>query len=301
MADTEPSSRRPWSGQLEGCVASPMCDNGAPTRLSLSVGERARSFKAVSPGMLPPLAVLVALFIAFTAAQVWNDNDRAHSVVDREASALRTVVILAATFPGETEARLRSLIRSHIADEVAQEWPMMAHRSATLEVIPYSLAEALQLTLAVTPNSQGQQTAQREITTALENALDARRQRIIISQSEVNWVKWSCLCLQAVFALVAIAMVHSDNRLASVITLSLFGFGIAAALLLILAHDRPFTGQLSVKPDSLLQVMPALHQSARDHAPIALHSDAGSVQQIVKLFRGSKVADIAVNRRLSSS
>jgi hypothetical protein len=27
----------------------------------LSVGERARSFKAVSPGMLPPLAVLVGL------------------------------------------------------------------------------------------------------------------------------------------------------------------------------------------------------------------------------------------------
>ena len=267
----------------------------------LSVGERARSFKTVSPGLLPPLGILFALFVAFTATQVWNDNEKANSVVDREASALRTAVILAATFPGETEARLRSLIRSHIADEVAQEWPMMAHRSATLEVIPYSLAEALQLTLAVTPNSQGQQTAQREITTALENALDARRQRIIISQSEVNWVKWSCLCLQAVFALVAIAMVHSDNRLASVITLSLFGFGIAAALLLILAHDRPFTGQLSVKPDSLLQVMPALHQSARDHAPIALHSDAGSVQQIVKLFRGSKVADIAVNRRLSSS
>ena len=36
---------------------------------------RARSFKAVSPGMLPPLGVLFALFIAFTASQVWTDND----------------------------------------------------------------------------------------------------------------------------------------------------------------------------------------------------------------------------------
>jgi hypothetical protein len=38
----------------------------------LSVGERARSFKAVSPGMLPPLGILFALFIAFTASQVWT-------------------------------------------------------------------------------------------------------------------------------------------------------------------------------------------------------------------------------------
>jgi multisubunit Na+/H+ antiporter MnhB subunit len=218
----------------------------------LSVGERARSFKAVSPGMLPPLGILVALFIAFTAAQVWTDNDRAHSVVDREASALRTVVILAATFPGEPEAHLRSQIRSYIADAVA---------------IPYSLAGALQLTLSLTPNSQGQQTAQREITTALENALDARRQRIIISQSEVNWIKWSCLCLQAVCALLAIAMVHSDNRLTSAITMGLFGFGVAASLLLILAHDRPFSGEISVGPNPLLQVMPALESSQQGTKP----------------------------------
>jgi hypothetical protein len=227
----------------------------------LSVGERAHSFKAVSPGLLPPLGILFALFIAFTATQVWNDNEKANSVVDREASALRTVVILAAAFPGETETRLRDLVRSYIADAVAQEWPMMARRAATLQVIPYSLAEALQFTLALTPSSQGQQTAQREITTSVETALDARRQRIIISLSQVNWVKWLCLSLQAVCALLAIAMVHSDNRLASGITLSLFGIGVAASLLLILAHDRPFTGELAVSPNPLLQVMPALGPS----------------------------------------
>ena len=170
-------------------------------------------------------------------------------------------MILAAAFPGEPETRLRNLIRSYVADAVAQEWPMMAHRTATLQVIPYSLAEALQFTLAMTPSGQGQQTAQREIAVALENALDARRQRIIISQSEVNWVKWLCLSLQAVCALLAIAMVHSDNRLTSAITIGLFGVGVAASLLLILAYDRPFTGEFAVNPNPLLQVMPALGAS----------------------------------------
>ena len=233
----------------------------------LSVGERARSFKAVSPGMLPPLGVLFALFVAFAASQVWSDNDKANSAVDHEASALRSVVILAAVFPGEPETRLRSLIRSYVGDAVAQEWPMMARGTATLHVIPYSLAEALQLTLALTPSSQGQQTAQREITTALENALDARRQRIVISESEVNWVKWLCLGLLAACSLIAIAMVHSDNRLTSAITMALFGIGVAASLLLIVAYDRPFTGELSVGPKSLLQVMPELEPSQQGIKP----------------------------------
>src|SRR5262249_61270421 len=69
----------------------------------LAVGERARSFKLVSSGMLPPLGILFGLFVAFTAAQVWSDNDRADAAVSREASALRSIDILAGTFPGETE------------------------------------------------------------------------------------------------------------------------------------------------------------------------------------------------------
>ena len=61
-------------------------------------------------------------------------------------------MILAAAFPGKSETRLPSLIRSYVGDAVAQEWPMMARRTATFQVIPYSLAEALQLTLALTPS-----------------------------------------------------------------------------------------------------------------------------------------------------
>jgi hypothetical protein len=159
----------------------------------LAVGERARSFKAVSPGMLPPLGIIFGLLIGFTAAQVWSDNDRASAAVDREASALRSVVILAAAFPGEPETRLRALVSSYIAEAAAQEWPMMSHRTITLQIAPHALAEALQQTLALETTGPGQQIAQREITAALESAMDARRQRIRISQSQVNWVKWSSL------------------------------------------------------------------------------------------------------------
>lgn len=222
----------------------------------LAVGERARSFKTVSAGMLPVMGVIFGLFVAFTAAQVWNDNDRANAAVNREASALRAVVILAASFPGEPEARLRNLVRRYIEDAATREWPMMGRHAATLTPVPQLLVEALHLTLALTPDSEGQRIAQREIALGLENVFDARRQRIIISQTEVNLVKWSCIFVQAVCALLAIAMVHSDNRLASIIALGIFATGVAASVLLIASHDGPFTGDISVGPDPLLQVMP---------------------------------------------
>jgi hypothetical protein len=118
------------------------------------------------------------------------------------------------------------------------------------------LIEALQTTLAFTPADEVQRMAQHEIITALETAMEARRQRSILSRSSVRTVKWAGLLLQAFLTLIAIAMVHSDNRLACRIALALFAIGIALSVLLIAAYTRPFTGELIVGPELLKLVEP---------------------------------------------
>jgi Protein of unknown function (DUF4239) len=223
---------------------------------ALATEARAKSFQAISPGMLPVLGILFGLFVAFTAAQVWNDNDRASAAVSREASALRAVMLFATDLPPEQHGRLSDLIRSYVVQAADVEWPMMAHQEASLKASPVALAEALQLAVSMMPQGAGQQTAQREIINALGSALEARRQRIIISHSEVNSVKWVSLYLQAICELLVIALVHCGNRLASGLAMGLFATGVAASVLLIVAHDRPFTGQISIGPEPLLQIMP---------------------------------------------
>ena len=199
--------------------------------------------------------VIFGLFVAFTAAQVWSDNDRASAAVIHEASALRTALVLAAVFPGEPEAKLHDLIGTYVHEAATVEWPMMAHRTALLNMTPRPLQEALQLVFSLPATNPGQQAAQREIASALETALDARRQRIIVSRAEVNAVKWSSLYLQAICALLAIAFVHCDDRLSSLVAMGLFATGVSASVLLIAAHDRPFVGQIAVAPEPLLQII----------------------------------------------
>jgi len=222
----------------------------------LAVNDRMKTFKAISPGMLPPLSVVFALLVGFLAAQVWSDGQQANAAVNREASALRAVVLLAAGFPGEPERRLRDLVGSHIREAATNEWPAMASGNATLRLAPAALAEALRVAITLTPQTPGQMAAQREIIVSLENALDARRQRIILSHSSINWVKWDALLIQAGLMLIAIAMVHCDNRGANRLILTIFATGVAAAVVLIAAHSRPFAGEISVTPAVLLQVMP---------------------------------------------
>src|SRR6516162_3700071 len=221
----------------------------------LAVEDRARAFKALSPGMLPPLGIIFGLLVGFVAVQVWNDFDRAKIAVASEASALRGVGLLAESFPQEQRSRLRALINRHIQDAVQQEWPAMAEQRATLSTLPQALAQCLEVTLNLKPADEGQATAQREIVNFLGKAAEARRQRIIISQSSVSSVKWAAILLLGLCTLIAIAMVHSDNRLTCAIALTMFATGIAAAVLLIATYTRPFTGDISVGPDLLQQVI----------------------------------------------
>jgi hypothetical protein len=131
----------------------------------------------------------------------------------------------------------------------------MAKGTATLATGSHHLAGAVESTLAAVPSNQGQQTAQTQIVSNLLSALDARRQRILLSRSKISLVKWSGIIIQAVCMLLAIAMVHVDRRLTVGITMGLFATGVAVSLFLIAAYDQPFGGELAVSPAPLLQAL----------------------------------------------
>jgi hypothetical protein len=225
----------------------------------LFAGPHRRAW-VLSPGLLSPIGVIFGLLVAFTAAQVWDDTQRAHIAVDAEAGALRSVVVLSAVFPDDAQMQLRKFVRDYIGYTISTEWPMMAQGAVTLKISPPVLNQALQFALSLPANAAGQQIAQREITESLERAFEARRQRILVSRSEVSGVKWACLIVLAACLVFAIALVHCENRLTSAVAVGLFSVSLATAMLLILAHDRPFTGEIAVTAEPLLQVMPDTSQ-----------------------------------------
>jgi uncharacterized protein DUF4239 len=223
---------------------------------ALGSGARVNAFRAVSPGLLPPLRLLFGLLIGFLAAQAWSDHDRARQAVDHEASSLRSVVLLARSLPAPTQARVDRLVRLQIEGAVNVEWPAMGRGAETLAVAPAPLADLLELVLGLRPRDASEQVAQRELVTSVESAFDARRARVDSSRSSFNWAKWIALYALAVLTLVAIAFVHCGNRLSAALALGLFAAAAAVCVVVIGIQDRPFAGPYRVRPDVLVQVEP---------------------------------------------
>jgi hypothetical protein len=226
------------------------------TRLA-AAGQR-DALTAVSPGMLPPMALVFGLLIGFLAAGVWSNTSNAQQAVDSEASALRSVDLLDRDFPAADQRRLDLLIRSYIEQAVTHEWPAMARQNATLLAASPQMALALQVALRLPADDPGRVVAQREIVTSLEAALDARRQRILISQSSVNSAKWAGVIALGILTLIAIACVHAANRRTAAIAMTLWASAVVVSLLMIGVQDRPFAGPYHVQPTPLFQVEPQL-------------------------------------------
>ena len=224
--------------------------------MRLAASERAEAVQALSPGMLPPMGILFALIVGFLAVGVWGNVDNAEEAVSNEASALRSAAILSDDLPPDVRVRVRADIRRQIENAVNDEWPAMEEQRATLSAVPAPLADALHVALRLDPQSGdvGAET-QRQLVGSIQDALAARRERIFLSQEDINAVKWLGLLSLAALTLVGIGLVHSGNRTTTRLAMGLFAAAVAVVITMLAAENEPFAGQLGINPDLLEQVL----------------------------------------------
>ena len=212
---------------------------------------------ATTPAMLTPLGVITGLVIAFLAARVWSNVDRAQSYVAREASAIREVVLIADVLPPQTRDTIRDDVNRYRQFVDTDDWPAMLHGRANLHRLPPGLSDALTTLLSFNPQGPGQQEAQKRATNAVDAALQARRDRILLSEAAISPPQWIVIIVLDALILVTIAMVHVRRHTTTAVNMLIFSTAVAARMVLLLVNDRPFTaGGITVQPTALHEVSP---------------------------------------------
>jgi hypothetical protein len=223
--------------------------------MAISRRPIAEQLNAMTPVMLTPLAVIAGLFIAFLASRVWSNVDRAHVYIAQEASAIRQSVLLADALPDETRAAVRDALRQHLRFIESDDWPAMAEGRANLRQIPPGLKAAMTALLSFVPAGPGQQVAQQRALIAVEQALEARRHRIVLSQTTIAPIQWLVILVLDLLILLTIAFVHLDRPVTAAAGLIIFSTAVASSLVLLMVNDRPFaTGGVTIEPHVLRDV-----------------------------------------------
>jgi hypothetical protein len=213
----------------------------------------ANELKATTPVMLTPLSVLTGLVIAFVASRIWTNFDHANAVVRDEARYIEEIVTLAKRLPQNVQTDIRHDIGQYLQFVKEQSWPAMLGGSAQMRTSVPGLTDAASALLSFVPENPGQQIVQQRTLIAIEQALDARRNRILQSGASVLPMQWIVILVLATLMLVTVAIVHIERPPAMAVNLFILSTAIAVLLMLLLVSDRPFsTGGFNIQPDSLL-------------------------------------------------
>jgi hypothetical protein len=208
--------------------------------------------------MVMVTSLMFALMLSFAAAGIWNDWVQARGAVQREALALENVLALVDGLSPERAAKVRAGVLAYARAAAEQEWPAMAEQvdmdDPLFDVSDRALVGVI-TELSREAATPGVSAVSMMLLPQVFDARSARLARLTLASSGLSGVQWFVLVVLMAGMLVAVALVYNDRAGSQVVAMHLCTLACAAAFFVILAHDRPFVGVISVSPRPLLQLV----------------------------------------------
>ncbi len=210
----------------------------------LQFGERDGDFLAA---MVASIMVFYGLATALTAVQVWESYERVKEITEQEASALAALYRNVGEYPEPVRTILLDEIRVYTHQVIQDSWPKMRRGRIPSETVKDM--DQLQSTLVhFEPTTEAQKGLALETLASFGRMMEARRMRLSSIERKLPGVMWLVVIAGAFISLVSAFYfpVH-DNRVHRVQVGLLAGF-IGLVIFMILALDRPYRGDLGLKP-----------------------------------------------------
>jgi hypothetical protein len=205
-----------------------------------------QSLQGVAPPFINIIGVLFGLTLAFLANDTWSAHDRAMTAVYKEAASLHGIATLSEKLPPSTRTRLRQALVDY-AQASVDEWPMLARRSESPEVV--ARVDALLVLLSSNEIEQAAgQNVQALMLRKASDLRDERDQRIALSQTHVNPLKWLGMAFLGLITLLSVAVVHVDRPRAALVSILLFSLAAAPTAAIVLIQGNPFQRPTGITP-----------------------------------------------------
>ncbi len=212
-----------------------------------------RTLNGVVPPFINIIGVLFGLTLAFLANDTWNAHDRAMNAVYKEADALRSLVVLASQLAEPQRSQLREAL-SDYANASVGEWPLLAQRKSSPDVSTKADRLLIMLGSSGIAKAAGDN-VQALMLRKVTDMRDDRDQRIGLSQTHINPLKWLGMAFLGLLTLLSVAVVHAENPRAAFVAIMLFALAAAPTAAIVLVQGNPFQEPSSVSPAPIAAAM----------------------------------------------
>jgi len=227
------------------------------TRIIYGV-DRMRLNNEVAGFKFAVIGVFYAVMLAFVVIAVWEDFRKTEAAVRDEAKAVVDLHRISFALPVEGGAEIRKHLLDYANDVREYEWPTMAIGEPS-DVVGKDLDQLSRAVFDVKPQSWQELALYQDSLRLLAVMTDNRNERLDSSDGSMPGILWFVLIVGGLITLGYPAFFGSTNLGAQILMTAALAQLVALGILLGLAFDYPFTGEVHISAfpfDQALRQMP---------------------------------------------
>lgn len=199
------------------------------------------------------ISVVYAVLLAFIAVATWEAFSSAEAVVQEEAGYIGNLYRDTEGFPDAVGQPMRQRLREYADTVVQAEWPVQ--QAGELPSAGWRpLHELHALLVRYEPRTRGEAVVEAEFLRTLNALYKAREQRLTAAAGHIPVVIWWIIAIGgALTTAFTYLFGFEDFRLHLTMT-GAVAASLALVVVLIVALDWPFRGEVSVSPEAYVEI-----------------------------------------------
>lgn len=201
------------------------------------------------------LGLIYAVLIAFVVFATWEDYNSARENCDNEADVIQSLFLNSEGLPEEFQPVVRKEILEYLKMVIEKDWPLLANgddnpksREQLMEIWrTYNKIEDL--------DTDKEQIFFSESLDKLNQITEYRRQRILNAQNHIPVVIWTVIIIGALTSIGFSLFFGTRSLLVQATMTTLFALTNTIVILMIMALDHPFTGDIKISTDAYEQIL----------------------------------------------
>lgn len=219
------------------------------------VPERYRKVENdVVAGTMAIVGVAYAVLIAFIAVATWQAFSDGDKATDVEASLVANLYRDVEGLPTAIADPIRARVQDYVYHVIHVEWPAQEHggidRSGRQDVEQIHL-----LITSFVPANPRETVIQAEFLRVINELYSARRTRQLAAQNAIPSVIWGIIILGTIFTIVYSYIFSVEDIRMHMVMTGMVASSMALVVVLVIALDRPFRGELSISTDAYINAL----------------------------------------------
>ncbi len=203
----------------------------------------------VSGQFLSIVGTLYAVLLGLIVVEAMGRFQQVETLVGDESNALAEVIYLAGGMPDAQKAEVYERASAYAQLVIDREWPLLAQGQPLLEA-RQAVLDLMRVVRDWEPATEREKAVYAEVLPTVSDLWNSRRQRIIASQHRIPALEWCVVILGGIITVGLTYLFVLDDLKLQITLTAMVALLIALNIFLLLMFGYPFSGDLSVSPDS---------------------------------------------------